>query len=764
MKIRAHVIWLVAAAVLPVMIFSMIMTAVFWRQQRAAYEDRFLERVRAVSIALDREHEASIAALRGLAESSSLAAGDLERFHGRAEQALRGEQSWAAVMLADPSGNQLVHLPGLPGAALPNLQDNGAFREALSTRQPAISSLLASAGSGKYATSIALPVLQSGPGRQSGSVRQSGPVRQSGSVRQSGPGWQSGEVRYVLLAEVDQKTWLRFLSLYPVVPGATMTLLDQNRIVIARTLNDDQWVGRSPAPALDAKSSASPLAAYRSVGLEGQWFYSAHSRAALSNWTVATGVPVGFVESSLRGSLIAMLLGIVGTGVLAIALIIVFGRRIERPVRRLAELARSLGRFDSEPVKPPVSNVREVDEVAETLVEASTLIRRRSAERDEALAKETAARAEAESASRSKDEFLAMLGHELRNPLGAISSAAIVLEHSDTSASAAAQAREVITRQMGHLAGIVDDLLDVARVTTGKISLRHEVADVAAIVRGCLDTLRSTGRLTGHEVTLEAESVWADVDATRLGQVLTNLLVNAVKYTPATGTITVSVRPDADEAVLSVSDTGMGIVPRMLPLIFDLFVQSDRALDRAQGGLGIGLTLVKRIVELHGGTVSAASGGAGQGSTFTVRLPRVTPAAAPARPAATPSGALGARRVLIVEDNDDARDMLRSMLSLWGHEVEEARDAEEALARLAERRPDMALVDIGLPRRDGYELARDIRSSNEGRDVFLVAVTGYGQPEDHGRAMDAGFDAHLVKPVDPDRLAALIASTRQRNR
>jgi hypothetical protein len=270
MKIRAHVIWLVAAAVLPVMIFSMIMTAVFWRQQRAAYEDRFLERVRAVSIALDREHEASIVALRGLAESSSLAAGDLERFPGRAEQAVRGEQSWAAVMLVDPSGDQLVHVPRPP--ALPNLQDNGAFRQALSTREPAISSLLASTGPGKYATSIALPVMQ------------------------------SGVVRYVLLAEVDQKTWLRFLSFYPVAPGATMTLLDQNRIVIARTLNDDQWVGRSPAPALDAKSAASPLAAYRS---EGQWFYSAHSRAALSNWTVATGVPVSFVESSLRGSLIA---------------------------------------------------------------------------------------------------------------------------------------------------------------------------------------------------------------------------------------------------------------------------------------------------------------------------------------------------------------------------------------------------------------------------------------------------------------------------
>jgi signal transduction histidine kinase/CheY-like chemotaxis protein len=734
MKIRAHVVWLVAAAVLPVMIFSMIMTAVFWRQQRAAFEDRFLERVRAVSIALDRDHAASISALGGLAESSSLAARDLEGFSGRAEQVLKGEQSWSAVMLVDPSGRQLVHVPEPPGPAPPSLQDNGAFRQALNSRRPAISSLLASTGPGRYTTAIALPVMR------------------------------SGEIQYVLLAEVDQKTWLRFLSLYPVVPGATMTLLDQNRVIIARTLNNEQWVGRSPAPALDAKSAGSPLAAYRSVGLEGQWFYSAHSRAALSGWTVATGVPVAFVESSLRGSLIAMLLGIAGTGALAITLIIVFGRRIERPVRRLAELARSLGHFDSEPVKLPVSNIREVDEVAETLVEASTIIRRRSAERDEALAKERAARAEAESASRSKDEFLAMLGHELRNPLGAIRSAATVLEHPDTSAPAAAQAREVITRQMNHLVDIVDDLLDVARVTAGKISLRREVVDVASMVRSCLDTLRATGRLAGHALTLDAESVWADVDVTRLEQVLTNLLVNAVKYTPISGTITVSIRPDADEAVLSVSDTGIGIVPGMLPIIFDLFVQSDRAHDRAQGGLGIGLTLVKRIVELHGGTVSAASGGGGQGSTFTVRLPRVATPASPVPPVAAPGGPTGARRVLIVEDNDDARDMLRYMLRLWGHEVEEARDAEGALVALTQRRPDIALVDIGLPRRDGYELARDIRSSIEGRDVFLVAVTGYGQPEDQGRATDAGFDAHLVKPVDPDRLAALIGSARQRNR
>ena len=725
-------VWLVTAAVLPVMVFSVVMTVVFWRQQRTAFENRFLERVRAVSIALDRDHEASIAALRGLAGSGTLAGRDLERFRSRAEQAVNGEQSWSAVILVDPSGHQLVQVPGPPRPARRNLQDDAVFHEVVRSRKPVISGLMSSTRAGQYTTWLAIPVVR------------------------------AGELQYVLIAEIEQKSWLQFLSLYPVVPGATMTLLDQNRIVIARTLNNEQTVGRPPSPALLRKSAESPLAAYRSVGLEGQWFYSAHSRAALSGWTVATGVPVGFVEASLRGSLITMVLGIAGTGALAIVLIIVFGRRIEGPVRRLAELARSLGRFDTAALKVPVSNVREVDEVADTLVEASALIRRRSMERDEALIKERAARAEAERTNRSKDEFLAMLGHELRNPLGAISSAATVLDHAGTSETMAAQAREVITRQVGHLVGIVDDLLDVARMTSGKIGLRREVADLVPIVQGCLATLRATGRLAGHEVTLETtESVWADVDATRIEQVLTNLVVNAVKYTPMSGVITVSIGAEVDEAVLTVRDSGIGIAKEMLPLIFDLFVQSNRTVDRAQGGLGIGLTLVRRIVELHGGSVHAASNGAGQGSTFTVRLPRVAPPV-PQPDEIQESVRQGpSRRVLIVEDNDDAREMLHSLLSLWGHEVDEAKDADEALALLERTLPNVALVDIGLPGRDGYELARQCRATAKGRRVFLVALTGYGQPEDHGRATDAGFDAHLVKPVNPAALASLIATVRK---
>jgi len=727
MRVRSHIVLLVAAAVLPLMTFSTIMTVVFWRQQRAAFEDRFIERVRAVSIALDREHLATVSALRGLAESATLDGGDLSRFQSRAREVLAGEESWSAVTLLDLGGRGLV--PGRSGAPVPSLNDSATFRRVLETGQPAISGLVTSPGRGGYATYIAIPVTR---GRA---------------------------LRYVLVAEIDQRIWLRFLSLYPVAPEATMTLLDQNRIVMARTLSNDKWIGRPPSPTLYAKSAEFPLGAYRNVGLEGQWFYSAHSRASLSGWTVATGVPVGSVEASLRGSLVAMLVGIAGTGALAIGLVIVLGRRIEQPIRRLAGLARSLARSDTDPSRVRVSNVREVDEVAATLVEAAELIERRSAERDEALAKETAARAQAEDASRSKDEFLAMLGHELRNPLGAISSATAVLDHAGRSEAAAARARAVIARQVRHLVGIVDDLLDVARVTTGKISLHRQVVDLASIAQGCLNTLRASGRLAGHEVALVAEPAWAEIDVTRIEQVLTNLLVNAVKYTPASGAIRLGIGAEADQAVIVVRDTGIGITAGMLPRIFDLFVQSDSALDRAQGGLGIGLTLVRKIVELHGGSVQASSDGPGQGSTFTVRLPLAAPPAPPHAAAAAAAKA-GSGRILIVEDNDDAREMLHAMLELWGHDVDDARDADSALACLQQREPDIALLDIGLPGCDGYELARRFRGSAAGRRVFLVAVTGYGQPEDRGRAIEAGFNAHLVKPVSPDALAEVIALAR----
>lgn len=371
---------------------------------------------------------------------------------------------------------------------------------------------------------------------------------------------------------------------------------------------------------------------------------------------------------------------------------------------------------------------------------------------------ERTAREEAEASSRTKDEFLAMLGHELRNPLAAISAGLAVLNRPGVRQEHSEEARDIITRQVAHLCKLTDDLLDVSRVTTGKIILSRKAMDLSDLARRSWRVLESSGAFARHITKLETEPVWADVDESRMLQVLVNLLTNAVKYTPAGGSIIMTVQREHDHAVIRVADTGVGIGPTVLPRIFDLFVQGEETRDRAKGGLGIGLTLVKRLVEMHNGSVEAASDGPGQGSVFTVTLPRVS---APVRalmtnPRSTDHPAIGVRRILLVEDNPDARRMLRLVLELDGHDVHEAEDGITGLAQALHIRPDIAIVDIGLPGLDGFELARRLRATHAGRGMLLVAVTGYGQPEDHKQSREAGFDAHLVKPVNRTLLTQTI--------
>jgi signal transduction histidine kinase len=378
------------------------------------------------------------------------------------------------------------------------------------------------------------------------------------------------------------------------------------------------------------------------------------------------------------------------------------------------------------------------------------------------LAAEHAARAEAETASRGKDELLAMLGHELRNPLAAIAAAAHVLDHAGVTEQSARRAREIIARQNAHLARLVDDLVDVARVTSGKIVLDRRPLELAEAVRRGVATLATSGRTERHRIGLDLEPVWADADETRLEQVITNLVGNALRFTPAGGAVDITLRASDGQAVLRVRDSGVGIAPEMLPRVFDMFVQGARRPDGGPGGLGLGLTLVRRIAGLHGGSVEAASDGPGRGSTFTLRLPTIAvptvPPVPPAQPAAAPPRD-ARRRVLVVEDNADTREMLRSALELSGHEVHEAHDGPSGLEAILRLGPDVALVDIGLPEFDGYEIARKVRAG-AGAAPYLVALTGFGQPDDRRQALEAGFDAHLVKPVDPDVLMAVIQAGR----
>jgi signal transduction histidine kinase len=391
--------------------------------------------------------------------------------------------------------------------------------------------------------------------------------------------------------------------------------------------------------------------------------------------------------------------------------------------------------------------------IAVMMLPVAALIRERKAvefERGLLLERERAARSSAEAANHAKDEFLAMLSHELRNPLAAISHASQTLVDLESQHVFAGRAVEIISRQTKHLSQLVDDLLDVGRVTAGKIVLKRQDLNLADAVAQSLEVFLVAGRLPDHEAVVELAPVWVNADPYRLSQVIENLLDNAIKYTPPGGRICVQTLAEDDEAVVRVSDNGIGIAADLLPHVFDLFMQERRSLDRAQGGIGVGLTLVRRLVELHGGRVDAYSEGIAMGSTFVVRLPRTEPGETAAPTVAkSPSTALPLR-IVIVEDDPDGREALRLLLVRSGFEVHEAIDGESGLELVQRLQPDVVLLDIGLPGLDGYEVARRLRSTP--KCPRLIAITGYGRPEDRERSMQAGFDQHLIKPVNYQEL------------
>jgi signal transduction histidine kinase/ActR/RegA family two-component response regulator len=389
-------------------------------------------------------------------------------------------------------------------------------------------------------------------------------------------------------------------------------------------------------------------------------------------------------------------------------------------------------------------------------------------ERERALAEVKAAEAalreavdKLREADRRKDEFLGMLSHELRNPLAPIRNALYVLQRAEPGAPQAQRAREIANRQVTHLARLVDDLLDVTRIARGKIELRREALDLAALARRTAEDHRALMADRGLALSVDVApgSLLVSGDATRLTQVLGNLLSNAAKFTPAGGRVTLAVRAERGAAAVEVQDTGIGIDPALLAAVFDPFTQAEQTLARSEGGLGLGLALVKGLVELHGGEVAAESGGPGRGACFRVLLPLL----AERGRAAGGTGAAGARegtarrRVLVVDDNRDAAESLAQLVELFGHDAVVAYDGPSAVERVRARQPDVVLCDLGLPGMDGYEVAPALRAAGAGA-ARLIAVSGYARPEDVRRARDAGFDGHIAKPPDPDEIERLLAA------
>lgn len=359
-----------------------------------------------------------------------------------------------------------------------------------------------------------------------------------------------------------------------------------------------------------------------------------------------------------------------------------------------------------------------------------------------------------------REQFVAMLGHELRNPLATMRVALDAMGRAPSGSEE--RYRAVLHRQTDHLARLVDDLLDTARLTNGKVALQRAGVDLVDVVKSCVEAARPAAEAAGLRITttLPREETEVEGDRLRLEQVVSNLLTNALKYTPA-GAVDVRLAKEGSTVTITVTDTGLGIAPDTLPHVFELFAQANRTLDRAEGGLGLGLTVVRELVELHGGSVGAKSEGLGKGASFEVRLP-ARGSTAVERPVANPerAGSAERARVVVVDDNEDLRELLGELLAMEGHDVvRTGHDGPSGLAAILDARPDVAFVDVGLPGFDGYEIARRVRT--EGRTTRLVAVSGYGQPEDRARALAAGFDEHLKKPVALEALRGGLGAARR---
>ena len=725
--LERRLFWIVVAGLLPLVLLAFATLLYNAQTQRRQQIQTAENTMHSVMAAVDAELRTSLASLDALAASPRLQARDFTGFYAEARALLERRPAWANIVLSDPTSQHVVNVRLPLGAPLPRSIDPGAVEATVRSGVAGVGNLIWSPVLNMYVFAVRLPIRE------------------------------GDRIPYVLTAVVRPEAVLEIVKRHVLPEGATVVVLDQRRTVVARTRNHAAWVGKPPSATLLEMLDRNENNAVTTT-LEGVRVYTVYHRSTETGWAAAIGIPTATVDAPVMRSYTVLGGSVLASIMLGLGAALFTGRTVTGPMRKLERAAASVARGEA-----PMLQETDLPEIRQAMLALlAAHIEREKLLHSERQARllEQNARLAAELANKTKDEFLAMLGHELRNPLAAIATAAQVLEQSEQTQRKDVEqhAKAIIRRQVRHLGKLTDDLLDAARVMMGKIVLDRRPVDLAQVVGNTVDTLRNTGQLQRHECGTELESVWVNVDPTRIDQVLANLLTNAVKYTPPPGRIEVSVRRESGQAVFSVRDSGLGLEPELLPRIFDLFVQGERGLDRSQGGLGIGLTLVKRIAELHGGRVEARSEGAGKGSEFVVHLPAIEPPIeVGAREQSPPNSAR--RRIAVVEDNDDVRASLRVLLEMAGHDVVEARDGLQGVDTILRENADIALVDIGLPSLDGYGVARAVRSRAQ-RPVLLVAITGYGSQGDAERGAQAGFDAYMVKPVDASTLAELIARVR----
>ncbi len=594
MKARAYLAVMALAVLVPIILFSAIALSMLMQAEREAALRSLQETARATALAVDRDLSLAEARAKVLATAASLAEGNFEAFHQRASIVNKDGRSWS--VLFDESGQQLLNTLVPYGTTLPGRSPLEYAQEGLMSGSMRVSDLTSDAIAGGNVLTVDVPVILA-------------------------------DNRRLVLSQAFPPGELEPALRKSEMPAAYIIgIFDRKGISIARSHRAKELVGKPVRKDLFEGSREGSEGILQHDTREGIPVYDAYKRSDLSGWTVAVGVPIDVIEGSARHAVMIASMGLMAAIVCALALALFFSRRMALSIDSAVSSAAALGR--GETPQPFASGVLEFDRLHAALDVAGRIQQqerdsRASVEQERAslFASEQEARRLAENQNRAKDEFLAMLSHELRNPLAAISNSIALMEHPAVPPETSARARAIIKRQSRHLAHIVDDLLDLGRLMNGKVALVRQRLDLADAVRDCVQSLQTTGRVEHHRLRVQAAPAWIEADPTRVEQIISNLIGNALKYTPAGGSISVDVASTGAVAVLTVQDTGIGMPPELVGRVFDVFVQGIGALDRSQGGLGIGLALVRQLAVLHGGQVSASSPGPGLGSTFVVRLP-----------------------------------------------------------------------------------------------------------------------------------------------
>jgi signal transduction histidine kinase len=746
LRLRSIVALLVLVTTVPVAVLASWVAWRSWRQQQALVDRQNVEQANAITAAIDQEIERTIAALNVLALLEPISDGDKMHVTEIASRMLPLHAGWQSIRLIAPSLEILATTE--PPQESRVLSNPDWFETILASGRPGVSNARRDPQSGRWVVNVGVPVRR------------------------------GGRIQYVLTARLFTQVFGEILSRQTTPEGGVLTILDSTPAIIARTRNEDRYLGVSPSPDFMEHSRSGASGTFRSRMLEGTPSYSAWSRSQTTGWTVGLGLAAEAVDGPVLRSFGTLLAAAFITLSAGFVIAVVLTRNIVNTQTSAAVAARALAR--GEPVAPFSSNIVEGEELSRALREAAAILETRLRERDQAqreadesrtalLEREQSARRAAEGLNRAKDEFVATVSHELRTPLNAIVGWVALMKSGILPPAQQAHALGVIERNTRAQTQLVEDLLDMSRVIQGQLHIDLRPIDLGAVLEAAAESVKPTAATRQIALTsaIERGRVFVSADQRRLQQIFWNLLSNSLKFTPPGGSVDLRLETSERDAIVSITDTGEGIAPEFLPHVFDRFRQEVADVTRTHAGLGIGLSLVRHLTELHGGRVTAASEGKARGATFRVYLPLLSASAvrdlgaAPGTAAGPGVRSLEGLHVLVVDDDPDTRELVGAALQQAAASVTPAASVAQALEALEREAIDIVVSDIAMPGGSGYELIAAIRASPRTSSLIVVAITAYSRPEDRDQVLAAGFNAYVGKPLDPRELIGLLAELAQ---